>query len=101
MIKTDTDDALADTFNSALTNWMDDGQVDHSKCPDSHQQALHSQWKMGWKHVFTGNLSQEWEHLQGDTQIDKKSQKATDWASTLVTMIDTNKDPIKPKLRNH
>ena len=81
MIKSDTDDALVDTFNSSLADLMDHGQVDHRECPDSHQDALHSQWKMGWRHVFTGHLPQEWEKLQGDVQTDKKTQKATNWAS--------------------
>ena len=66
---------------------MDAGQVDHCKHPDSHQKAPCSQWKMGWKHVFTGHLSQEWEKLQGDIQTDKKTQKVTNWASNLVTII--------------
>ena len=80
---------LSDTFDSASTEWMDNGVVDHLelKCPETHQAALHSQWKIGWKHVFTGHLSQEWELLQGDATENQKILKATDWAADLVTCI--------------
>ena len=61
--------------------------VERSECPESHQDALNSQWRMGWKHVFTGHISQEWEKLQGDVQTDKKTQKATDWTLDLVTIL--------------
>jgi len=87
MLRANTDDALIDTFNSAITDWLDHGQVTHSKYPESHQVALYSQWKIGWGHVFTGHLSQDWEMLQGDTQIGKTIHKATDWAANLVTLI--------------
>ena len=83
MIKANTDDALIDTFNSALADWLDHGQVSHSECPD----APHSQWKIGWNHVFTGHLSQEWEKLQGDNQTGETIHRATDWASNPVTLI--------------
>ena len=53
-----TNEALSNAFNSALTNWMDEGQVDNSEYPGEHQEALHSQWQIGWKHIFTGHISQ-------------------------------------------
>ena len=87
MMRANTSSAVIDTFNSALTDWSDHGQVNHSECPEQHQDALHSQWKMGWSHVFTRHLSQEWERLQGDTQSGKTTHKATDWAANLVTLI--------------
>ena len=87
MMKANTNNALIDTFNSALTEWLDHGQVTHSEHPASHQDALHSKWKIGWSHVFTGHLSQDWEKLQGDTQMGKTIHEATDWASNLVTLI--------------
>ena len=82
-----TNERLSDTFNSALTEWLDYGEVDHHKYPDSHQQALYSQWKIGWFHVFTGHISQEWENLQGDTELRGRPFKASDWASSVVTSI--------------
>ena len=87
MAKWNTEEMLSDTFNSALTEWMDNGVVDHSEHPEMHQVASHSQWKIGWKHVFTGHLSQEWELLQGDATANQKILKATDWAADPVTCI--------------
>ena len=82
-----TSDSLSDTFNTVLTEWMDTGTVEHSKYPVSHQDAIFDQYRIGWEHLFTGHLSQEWEKLQGDQEINGRVIKATDWASSVVTTI--------------
>ena len=87
MTQYNTTESLSDTFNTVLTEWMDHGEVDHSQYPASHQNAIYEQHRIGWKHMFTGHLSQEWEKLQGDQEINGRVIKATDWASSIVTTI--------------
>ena len=87
MKKWKTKDSLSDTFNTALTEWLDNNEVDYSKYPIAHQNALYHQYKIGWRHVFTGHISQEWEKLQGDTVEGTKTIKSSDWASAMVTCI--------------
>ena len=83
----DTKESIIETFNSALTEWLDRGAIDYSKYPSTHQNALFAQHRIGWKHVFTGHLSQEWEKLQGDLQQEQKVMTAANWAATIVTTV--------------
>ena len=42
---------------------------------------------MGWCHVFTGHLSQQWEILQENTSKNDKLIAKHQWAANIVTVI--------------
>jgi hypothetical protein len=61
---------VEETLKTALCNWMENGEVDISKFPTKFKTALKSQENIGWRHLFSGKLSQHWLRLQGDVQLD-------------------------------
>ena len=69
------------------TRWTKDKLITVSVQKHTKMHCILSQWRTGWRHVFTCHISQAWKHLQGDLQKDKKTQKASDWTAALVTAI--------------
>ena len=68
-----TGEALTDTFATAVTEWLGQGKVNFHKYPESHRAALFEQQRIGWYHIFTGHLSQQWETLHENTAKNDKS----------------------------
>ena len=66
-----------------------DGQRDYNfqKYPVSHRAALFEQQRIGWYHIFTGHLSQQWETLQENTAKNDKLIAKYQWAANIVTII--------------
>ena len=60
MTATNTTFSLLDTFVSAICDWMKNGFVNIRKYPYHYREAIHQQDRIGWDHLFTGKIYQEW-----------------------------------------
>ena len=84
----DTKFDVAETFMTALCDWMENGAVDTTNFPLKFGAALLSQEHIGWRHVFSGKLSQQWLQLQGDVQLqDGKVRNDYIWGASIVEVL--------------
>jgi hypothetical protein len=60
----ETEFSIGDTLCTSLSEWLDTGMVDVNKYPRRFHNAINTQTTIGWRHFFSGCLSQEWLHLQ-------------------------------------
>ena len=58
--KLNTDFDLQETLCSAIANWLEDNKVDINNYPQKYHDAMITQENIGWSHMFTGYISQEW-----------------------------------------
>jgi hypothetical protein len=47
-----------------VAEWIETEIVDENKYPLKFRQAIRSQNHIGWRHLFSGKISQEWLQLQ-------------------------------------
>ena len=82
-----TKPGLTDVLCSTITEWFDTETVDHAKYHDTYQKAIQAQTRIGWRHIFTGHISQEWEALQGSTVLpDGSIRTPYVWSATLLQL---------------
>jgi len=80
--------SVEETFMTALCDWMEHGAVNFEKFPIEHKAALQSQDHIGWRHIFSGKLSQKWLALQGDVALeDGKFRNDYLWGASIVETI--------------
>ena len=80
-----TKPGITDTLCTAITEWFDTCTVTISKYHPKYHSALQSQLQIGWRHIFTGKLSTEWQHLQGQTQsLNQQTREPEVWAASIV-----------------
>ena len=85
-----TDPGLQDTFCSAITDWLDTQSVPLAKYPSTYHPALITQSHIGWRQLFMGKMSQEWEKLQGPTTTPQGSTRpAYLWSATVLEILIT------------
>jgi hypothetical protein len=79
---------LLTKLGTSLCDWMEHGRVDISKFPQKFDTALKSQERIGWRHIFSGKLSQQWLRLQGDVHLEDGNIR-TDylWGASIVVVI--------------
>ena len=96
MEKNNTNYSLSETLLTAIASWMDTGYVDVKSFPRKYRKAINTQYKIGWRHLFMGKLSQEWIQLYEDTytapvsQNEKKTRKYVDgyvWGANVVETL--------------
>jgi hypothetical protein len=76
---------ITDTFCSALTEWFDSQTVTPRKYHVRYRKALISQSNIGWRQIFMGKISQEWERLQGHTKIKHATYREPYlWSASIV-----------------
>ena len=81
----ETDYGLKEMFCNAVTDWFQDERVDIDKYPVKYHLALITQNNIGWRQIFMGRISQEWEKLQGSgPTINGKNREAYIWGASLV-----------------
>ena len=91
---------VEETFMTALCDWMENNKVDRSKFPPRFKAALKTQDHIGWRHVFSGKISQHWLKLQGDVQLeDGKVRNDYIWGASILEVI-LGKTIALWKLRN-
>ena len=80
-------EGLIDTLCSTITDWLDNGRVLTGKYNRKYQKAINSQNHIGWMHIFMGHLSQEWEIIQGTTQLTNGRQRSQYlWGASVVEL---------------
>ena len=72
--KNNTDHSLSETLLTAIASWMDTGLVVVRKFPHKYRRAINTQFKIGWRQLFMGKISQEWIQLYEDTYVETPSQ---------------------------
>ena len=80
-----TKPGLIDVLCSTITDWFDTQNVTTKKYSKQYHRAIVSQSNIGWRQIFMGKLSQEWEKLQGPTKTAQgKTRPAYLWGASLV-----------------
>jgi len=79
-----TDPGLLDVFCSCVSDWFEDKKVSCDKYDSRYHPAIITQNNIGWFHIFTGHITQEWEKLQDQFSQSHKIQNAITWSTTLV-----------------
>jgi hypothetical protein len=86
-----TQAGILDTFCSALTEWFDSQKVTPSKYHVRYRKAIISQTNIGWRQIFMGKISQDWERLQGSTKVTDSTYRASYlWSASIVELSLTH-----------
>jgi hypothetical protein len=57
----ETEFAIEETLSTAIAEWLETGEVNNvSNYPIKYANAILSQEQIGWRHFFSGKISQEW-----------------------------------------
>ena len=84
--------AVIETMASAVTEWLDTGEVGIQVYPPSFKNVLLSQTDIGWKHLFHGKLSNLWFQMyessrtQG-TQGEERKTESYVWGASIVEVF--------------
>ena len=84
--------AVIETMASAVTEWLDTGEVGIQVYPPSFKNVLLSQTDIGWKHLFHGKLSNLWfpmyesSRTQG-TQGEERKTESYIWGASIVEVF--------------
>jgi hypothetical protein len=86
MDKMETEFSLKETLSTAIAEWLETGEVDVSKYPIKYANAIISQERIGWRHFFSGKISQEWAKLQNNSTIKTvgKKREGYVWGAAVV-----------------
>jgi hypothetical protein len=82
----ETEFALKETSSTAIAEWFETGEVDVSKYPIKYANAILSQERIGWRHFFAENITQEWTQLYSNstnTTVGKKRDGHV-WGASVV-----------------
>lgn len=80
-----TKPGLTDVICTTITEWFDSGTVTTVKYHDKYHPAINSQSEIGWRHLFKGKISKEWQILQGRTQMQNQQFREPEvWAAGIV-----------------
>ena len=80
-----TKPGLVDVISTTITEWFDSGTVTAEKYHEKYHLAINSQSEIGWRHLFKGKMSEEWQRLQGRTQMQNlQFQEPEVWAAAVV-----------------
>ena len=79
-IKTVT--GLSDVLCSCISDWFETQLVLPQNYPAKYHPAIITQTNIGWFHLFTGHISQEWERLQN--QGKSSSSRGLLWGTHVV-----------------
>jgi hypothetical protein len=60
----ETEFSIGETLCTAISEWLETGIVNVHNYPPRFHATLNTQTTIGWQHFFSGQLSQEWLHLQ-------------------------------------
>ena len=84
--------AVIETMATAVTEWLDTGEVGIQVYPKSFRKVLLSQTDIGWKHLFHGKLSNLWfpmyesSRTQG-TQGEERKTESYVWGASIVEVF--------------
>jgi hypothetical protein len=84
--------AVIETLATAVTEWLDTGEVGIQVYPKSFRKVLLSQTDIGWKHLFHGKLSNLWfpmyesSRTQG-TQGEERKTESYVWGASIVEVF--------------
>ena len=79
----ETVSSLIDVLCSCLSDWFDTQLVSPEKYLPKYHSAIITQTKIGWFHIFTGHISQEWERLQNQGKSSSR-YKGLPWSTHIV-----------------
>ena len=88
MLQLSTCPGLMHTFCSVITDWLDSQTVSIEKYPEAYHPAIITQQNIGWRQMFMGKLSQEWETLQGPTCTSAGTIRPTYlWSTSIIEIL--------------
>jgi len=79
-----TDPVLLDVLCYSISDWFEEQEVDLDKYYSRYHPAIITQTKIGWFHVFTGHISQEWEVLQTKYLFTSSPHRGLLWSTRVV-----------------
>jgi hypothetical protein len=88
----ETEFALKETLSTAIAEWLESGEVDVSKYPIKYANAILSQERIGWRHFFSGKVTQEWMKLQNEStnKTAGKKREGYVWGASIVEITLTH-----------
>ena len=83
---------MTETLASAVTEWLDTGEVCIQLYPKSFRNVLLSQTDIGWKHLITGKLSNLWFPMYESsrtrgTQGEERKTESYVWGASIVEVF--------------
>ena len=75
---------LIDVLCSCISDWFEIQLVSPQKYPPEYHSAITTQTKIGWFHIFTGHISQEWELLQNQGKSSSRYNRGLLWSTHVV-----------------
>jgi hypothetical protein len=85
----ETDFSLGETLCTAVAEWIETETVDINKYPEKYHKAIKSQHHIGWRHMFSGKISQEWLRLQEQSTKVTTGHKRLSyvWGASIVEVL--------------
>lgn len=82
----ETEFSIGETLCTSLSEWLDTGLVDTDKYPRRFHDAINTQTTIGWRHFFSGRISQEWLHLQAQAKprTEERQNDSYVWGASIV-----------------
>jgi hypothetical protein len=84
----ETESELTETLSTAIAEWLSSGDVRVTKYPHKYHNAINTQHSIGWRHFFTGKISQEWSKLHKDSSktIDENKREIYIQGASIVEL---------------
>ena len=58
--KMETESELKEMLSTTIAEWLETVTVDRANYPGKYHDAIRSQTRIGWQHIFAGKLVQGW-----------------------------------------
>ena len=74
---------------AAVAEWIQTKTVNVSTYPVKFHKAINTQSHIGWRHIFSGKLSQEWLHLQEQSTKVSIGRKRLSyvWGASIIEVL--------------
>ena len=79
-----TESRLFDVLCSCISDWFETQLVSLENYLPKYHPAIITQTKIGWFHIFTGHISQEWELLQNQGNSSLGYNRGLLWSTHVV-----------------
>ena len=84
----ETESELKEMPSTAIAEWLETVTVDRANYPEKNHDAIRSQTRIGWQHIFAGKLVQGWGYTYKNTKHKHADRKETRYITVDPPMIN-------------
>ena len=103
--KMETESELKEMLSTAIAEWLETATVDRANYPEKYHNAIQSQKRIRWQHIFAGKLVQGWGgYTYKNTKHKHADRKETRYITVDLPMIcllytsPSPRDPVSSRM---